>query len=231
MTTSSQHASILLLRSWIYRIITYSIVLTFYKELDNHSSSNIVVAEESPYFRLDIPIQLVVQRWLPVITPQDAYQLGLQTFRDDKFGLAIAPAAIMMVRGNETTGIGCEVFRLPRGTIEKIVDYNYNDITGVYTLFYKIMNPNWRTFPCIDHLGQVMFTPNNYITTNTADNTTITTTNGTILDWIVKWEPMWPRDLANRSIYRRLNMGIPMAVNHIVELNPYNNTTRLNNDF
>ena len=124
-------------------------------------------------------------------SPSEAYQRCLLGWRRDNFRLFLLPP-IVLSRGDETTGVGFQLCRIPpAGLCEEIIDCETTTTTTTsrsaavagkntktaatrMTMHYRVSNPGWFTFPVSKHRGQIDFVQEG---------------NDTRVDWQVFWTP------------------------------------------
>lgn len=142
---------------------------------EKESTSMVSISTHPP------PSVFVVRHKLPTgVTPTQAYLRCVQIWREENLGLPwFVPFPILRNRGDDQTGVGLEVMRIPPfGLREGITDAHYvNDDSSSCWMEYKVLNPSWLTWPVRSHRGLITFQP----TTEEDENV------HTTLEWRVEW--------------------------------------------
>jgi hypothetical protein len=158
--------------------------------------------------------ELVFERDIPHLTPADAYNRCVRSFRDDNLGLpSFLPYPVIDNRGNESTGVGLVIRRSPLELKEGIVDCKINTATGIWILYYKVLNPSYTTFPVQDHLGTITLLPKDNNNNNTGDTSCV----GCHLIWKVQWTPLSPSLLINLFVIPAIISIINSACNYVAK--------------
>jgi hypothetical protein len=152
------------------------------------------------------------------LSPADAYNRCVRGFRNDNLGLpAFLPSPVIENYGNERTGIGFILRRSPLALKEGIVHYDIDKTTGVYKLYYKVLNPSYTTFPVVDHLGTITLSP----TTLDCNSTSSSSSLGCQLIWKVQWTPLFPSRIINLFVIIVLKLVINCACDYIAKQQPF----------
>lgn len=148
----------------------------------------------------------VFERILPSLSPKSAYDRVLKGWRDDNLGFPpFVPYPLILNRGNEATGVGLVLQRVPLFLREGIVAYEINSVTGSWTMNYQILNPSYFTFPVKAHRGTIVLSPMDA---------------GSSLKWTVEWTPLPPARVLDVVTELCVGFAINRAADYVVEGDP-----------
>ena len=134
-----------------------------------------------------VALQKLSIRKVIAAPPTEAYEACLRGWRDANFRLPIPPP-VTLACGDEATGLGFRLMRVPPFLIERI-----NVAEFPSTLEYGVANPGRRTYPVSHHLGRITFRES-------------ALPSQTDFEWYVEWEPLrgfgWLVNPVTRAIVR-----------------------------
>ena len=117
---------------------------------------------------------LTIRRVIKGVSPTTVYDACLCGWRDANFHLPIPPP-VTLSRGDEQSGLGFKLMRVPPFLIERCNDVNYASM-----MEYGVANPGLLTYPVSHHRGRITFEKHRGSSGN--DNTLFT--------WYVEWIPL-----------------------------------------
>lgn len=112
---------------------------------------------------------LTVRRVIEGVSPTTAYDSCLCGWRDANFHLPIPPP-LTLARGDEVSGLGFRLMRVPPFLVERCTEASYP-----YSMVYGVANPGPLTYPVSRHLGRISFEERR---------------DGTLFTWHVEWVPL-----------------------------------------
>jgi hypothetical protein len=115
---------------------------------------------------------LTVRRLVEGVSPSTVYDACLCGWRDANFHLPIPPP-LTLDRGDEVSGLGFRLMRVPPFLIERCVD-----ATRPRSMEYGVANPGPLTYPVSHHRGRITFEGQRG------------GGGGTVFTWHVEWVPL-----------------------------------------
>lgn len=116
---------------------------------------------------------LTIRRVIKGVSPTTVYDACLCGWRDANFHLPI-PSPVTLSRGDERSGLGFKLMRVPPFLIERCNDVNFPSM-----LEYGVVNPGLLTYPVSHHRGWITFEKHR----NSGNVNTLFT-------WYVEWTPL-----------------------------------------
>lgn len=150
--------------------------------------------------------QVVFSRTIHRTTPQEAYRVALQAWKQN-LGLWFVPLTVILEQGDPQTGAGLVLLRIPPFLKEGIVGREELEHGGL-KMTYKVLNPSFLTWPIQDHIGEISFR-------RSSDKDEVTTK----MEWKVQWTPLAEWTPYFREALKAITtVIIGMASDYVVEL-------------
>lgn len=113
---------------------------------------------------------LTIRRVIEGVSPTTVYNSCLCGWRDANFHLPL-PSPVTLSRGDERSGRGFKLMRVPPFLIERCVDVDFPSL-----MEYGVANPGLLTYPVSHHRGRITFEKH--------------CGGSTLFTWHVEWTPL-----------------------------------------
>ena len=139
-----------------------------------------------------------------------AYRSCVEAWRSENLGLFLVPPPIVWNRGDEETGQGLVLIRIPPvGLQEGIVDVKLHQ-----WIRYQVLNPGWWTWPVQEHQGTIVFQEQ-----AATDESPEPFSRGCVMEWKVEFTPLsvlFANELWGEFLQWVMRQIVAVAARHVV---------------